>query len=181
MKVCGRDVALVLCLRCHSRSALSPDVKSVSILWETKGVIGNVSWQQHFSLTLWELAQGQTGTDGIRREGGAGGPQEEDLMKMVEWEGKWSCWWEGKHARTATLGPNKDVIDSRVCVQYLCRHVLCARMFVCVPKGEPIHSHCNCVRMNNVLLCVCQCMHAFHVRGWQKCATQSQRDLDAWC
>lgn len=36
-------IALVLCFRFRSRTALSPDVKSVSIVWATEGVIGNVS------------------------------------------------------------------------------------------------------------------------------------------
>lgn len=38
-----REIALVLLFKFRSRSALSPDVKSVSGVWETGGVIGNVS------------------------------------------------------------------------------------------------------------------------------------------
>lgn len=39
-----REIAVVLLLlKFHSRPALSPDVKSVSIVWATGGVIGNVS------------------------------------------------------------------------------------------------------------------------------------------
>ena len=42
-RVSEREIALVLRFRFRSRSALSPDVKSVSIVLATGGVIGNVS------------------------------------------------------------------------------------------------------------------------------------------
>lgn len=77
------DIVLVASFRCRSRSALSPDVKSVSIVWPTGGVIGNVSWQQHFSLTLWELAQRQRKV-GVGRRGYMGmgmGQREKDRRR----------------------------------------------------------------------------------------------------
>lgn len=89
------EIALVLHFIFRSRSALSPDVKSVSIVLATGGVIGNVSWQQHFSLTLWELARRQRerereGKQGWGSEGRAdreermeGGNEEDERMARV--------------------------------------------------------------------------------------------------
>lgn len=103
------EIALVLHFIFRSRSALSPDVKSVSIVLATGGVIGKVSWQQHFSLTLWELARRQRererGETGVR-EWGKGGQRGKDGRR------KWRGWKNGKGVCDAVgrFGTNKKAM-----------------------------------------------------------------------
>lgn len=157
------EIALVLCFRFCSRSALSPDVKSVSIVWLTGGVIGNVSWQQHFSLTLWELAQRQRerGMEGgVLREGDREERKEE--TRMTEREGRgWCCWadWHTKKPCLVTIRTRMTLNWKSVCI------------FVC--QGTVLPLFIVTVRMNEMPVHVCVCTHACHVSEWQETVTLS--------